>query len=248
MASEQEPPHISMKQAIELARWKPAKNQTRNDLLVYGGWLTSRWEWSRDVDVSLDQAIANSRRLGEDVRIVGNPKPADRKKVRGRKPLPIMGEQPKIKAPERPPLPPLELMQPAPAPPVKEGSAPEDGMLQPPELPTRAGSEEPLVRAAPSAPRFHESSSPPRPDGALASHLLLQRFLIAASLCSIALFLGYYRLAGTLFVSILLIADAFFIVATSLLALRNRRAFGGRRRNTPVGARDAQQGAPQAVG
>lgn len=87
MSTEPEPPHISMKAAVKLTGWKPVKNQTRKDLVVFGGWLTSRWEWSRDVDVPLDTAIANSRRLGEDVRVVGEPKPADRKKVRGRKPL-----------------------------------------------------------------------------------------------------------------------------------------------------------------
>jgi hypothetical protein len=280
MSSEEEPPHISMKKALKLSGWKPSKNQTRKDLLVYGGWLTSRWEWSRDIDVSLDQAIANSRRLGEDVRIVGNPSPADRKKVRGRKQPAFIQEPPQIqiKVPETPPLPPMEL-----APPRAVQAVKDDSESQVPERPPPPEMELAPPRAVQAVKDDSESQearqplealiggsyevpapilSQPAPEGPLqaklmpdqiqASSLLLQRFLIAAALCSLALFLGYYRLAGTLFVSILLLADAFFIVTTSVLALRHRRAFGGKRSNAPVSnstsASDAQQGSPQTVG
>jgi hypothetical protein len=218
LSSEPEPPHIPMKAAVKLAGWKPVKNQTRKDLLVYGGWLTSRWEWSRDIDVSLDTAIANSRRLGEDVRVVGNPKPADRMKVRGRKPLPFDEEPPKAKAPERhSEMPRQELpRQPeAPPPPVER---------QPPEPPqvTNEGLEEPTLVPPPTAQPL-----PPIPAQAVAevrpplgTRLLLERFLIAALLCSTALFLGYFELAGSYYVFTLLLADAFFVVATALLAVR----------------------------
>jgi hypothetical protein len=242
LSSEPEPPHISMKAAVKLAGWKPVKNQTRKDLLVYGGWLTSRWEWSRDIDVSLDQAIVNSRRLGEDVRVVGNPTPADRKKVRGRKPLPVDKELPRAKAPERPrERPPAELprqelaRQPeAPPPPAEE---------QPPEPPqmTNEGLEEP-----PQAPPPAVVPLPPIPAQVVAeartplgSRLLLERFLIAAMLCSIALFLGYFELASRYYVFTLLLADAFFVVATALLAVR-RWIFHSPRRGSPVKAPSIQ--------
>jgi hypothetical protein len=208
-----------MKAAVKLAGWKPVKNQTRNDLLVYGGWLTSRWEWSRDIDVSLDTAIANSRRLGEDVRVVGNPKPEDRKKVRGRKPLPFYEEPPKAKAPERrsADMPRQELpRQPEAAPPPAEEQPPEPLQLtnegpekltqaplaavgRPPQIPTQAAA---------------EARTP------LGSRVLLERFLVAAILCSIALFLGYFEFVGKYYVFTLLLADAFFVVATALLAVR----------------------------
>ena len=62
---------ITLKEAIKLARGKPEKGFTRNDLLVLGGWLNSGWAWSRDVNVPLEKAIENSNRLGEPVKIVG---------------------------------------------------------------------------------------------------------------------------------------------------------------------------------
>jgi hypothetical protein len=218
LSSEPEPPHIPMKAAVKLAGWKPVKNQTRKDLLVYGGWLTSRWEWSRDIDVSLDTAIANSRRLGEDVRVVGNPKHADRMKVRGRKPLPFDEEPPKAKAPERhSEMPRQELpRQPEAPPPLVEQQPPE-----PPQV-TNEGLEEPTLVPPPTAQPL-----PPIPAQAVAevrpplgTRLLLERFLIAALLCSTALFLGYFELAGSYYVFTLLLADAFFVVATALLAVR----------------------------
>jgi len=246
MASESEPPHISMKEAVNLARWKPAKNQTRNDLLVYGGWLTSRWEWSRDIDVSLDQAIANARRLGEDVRVVGNPKTSDRRKVVKRKRHAPIREQPAIKIPERPPLSPLDLLNVPPAPPIDDVSESQDS-FQPPELQLEEGNKGQLSNSRATALKGPLQTYS-APDKAQASHLLLQRFLIAAAFCSVALFLGYYKLAGSLFVSILLMADALFIVVTSVLALRNRMAYGGRRRQKPVSPGDAKKVNPQAVG
>jgi hypothetical protein len=210
-----------MKAAVKLAGWKPVKNQTRKDLLVYGGWLTSRWEWSRDIDVSLDQAIVNSRRLGEDVRVVGNPKPTDRNKVRGRKPLPVDREPPRAKAPERPSveIPRQELPpQPKAPPPSVEEQPPE-----PPQM-TSEGLEEPIlvpppavaVAPPPQVPwqAVAEARTP------LGSRVLLERFLVAAMLCSAALFLGYFELAGSYYVFTLLLADAFFVVATALLAVR----------------------------
>lgn len=54
---------------------KPDKGFTRNDLLIYAGWLAKRWEWSRDLNVSLDEAIANGLRLGDMVKVVGKGKP-----------------------------------------------------------------------------------------------------------------------------------------------------------------------------
>ena len=210
-----------MKAAVKLAGWKPVKNQTRKDLLVYGGWLTSRWEWSRDIDVSLDTAIANSRRLGEDVRVVGNPKPADRMKVSGRKPLPFDKEPSRAKAPERPSkeLPRQEL-------PRQPEAPPPSAEMQPPERPqlTNEGLEEPTqVQLAPPSvelPPQIPAQAAAEARTPLGSRLLLERFLVAAMLCSIALFLGYFELAGTYYVFTLLLADAFFVVATALLAVR----------------------------
>jgi len=60
-----------MSEAVKLAKAKPDRGLTRDDLLVYGGWLTSEWSWSRDVGVPLDTAIANASQLGEEVRLVG---------------------------------------------------------------------------------------------------------------------------------------------------------------------------------
>jgi hypothetical protein len=212
-----------MKAAVKLAGWKPVKNQTRKDLLVYGGWLTSRWQWSRDLDVSLDQAIVNSRRLGEDVRVVGNPKPEERKKVRGRKPLPVDKEPPRAKAPARhsaeiprQELPP-QLKTP---PPLVEEQPPE-----PPQI-TGEGLEEPTLVPRPLAavvappPQVPWQATATEARTPLGSRLLLERFLVAATLCSAALFLGYFELAGTYYVFTLLLADAFFVVATALLAVR----------------------------
>ncbi len=62
---------ISLKEAVKLAGGKPEKGFTRNDLLVSGGWLSSRWGWSHDIDIPLDKAIESSRRIGEQVKIVG---------------------------------------------------------------------------------------------------------------------------------------------------------------------------------
>ncbi|MGH9918275.1 MAG: hypothetical protein ACRD6W_05315, partial [Nitrososphaerales archaeon] len=62
--------YLPFKEAVKLARMKPDKGFTRNDLLVYAGWLTKRWEWSRDRNLSLDDAIANGLRLGDQVKIV----------------------------------------------------------------------------------------------------------------------------------------------------------------------------------
>jgi hypothetical protein len=234
VSSEPEPPHISMKAAVKLAGWKPVKNQTRNDLLVYGGWLTSRWEWSRDIDVSLDQAIVNSRRLGEDVRVVGNPKPADRKKVRGRKPLPVDKEPPRAKASERPPvaIPRQEMPRPPEAPPPP----PEEQPPEPPQM-TNEGLEEPIQVPPPAVapPPLVPAQAVTDTRTPLGSRLLLERFLIAAMLCSIALFLGYFELASRYYVFILLLADAFFVVATALLAVR-RWIFQSPRRASPVKA------------
>jgi len=240
MSSEPEPPHISMKAAVKLAGWKPVKNQTRKDLVVFGGWLTSRWEWSRDIDVSLDTAIANSRRLGEDVRVVGNPKPKDRNKVRGRKPLPFAEEPPKAKAQERrsEEMPRQEL-------PRRPEAPPPSAEEQPPEPPqvTNEGLEEPARAPPPAvapppqvpAQAVEEARTP------LGSRLLLERFLIAAMLCSIALFLGYFELAGRYYVFTLLLADAFFVVATALLALR-RWIFHSPKRSSSVRAPGVQPG------
>jgi hypothetical protein len=232
MSTEPEPPHISMKAAVKLTGWKPVKSQTRKDLVVFGGWLTSRWEWSRDIDVSLDTAIANSRRLGEDVRIVGDPKPADRQKVRGRKPLPFDEEPPK-KAPERrsEEIPRQELpRQPEAPPPAAEQQPPE-----PPEV-TDEGLEEPLPAHPPLAPPPRAPAQVVAEDRTpLGSRLLLERFLIAAMLCSVALFLGYFELASRYYVFILLLADAFFVVATALLAVR-RWILHGPKRSSAVKA------------
>lgn len=74
MASDTAARRISLQEAIKLAHGKPDRGFTRNDLLVYGGWLNSEWSWSRDVGVSLDQALENALKLGEDVRVVGKPK------------------------------------------------------------------------------------------------------------------------------------------------------------------------------
>jgi len=238
-----------MKEAVKLARFKPSKNQTRNDLLVYGGWLTSRWEWSRDIDISLDDAIASARRLGEDVKIVGNPSPADRKKVRGKKRPPVQQNEPLEERLPKPhqDLPTTETKEPPPieAPPVEEeaGSPEPSGNAEPPveaevqEPPTRDKVETPIQQ-----PSTQAETGPKRPQHA---SLLLQRFFIAAALCSLALFLGYYRLAGSVYVSILLMADAFFIVATSIIAIRDRWGFGGKNKSATVNARDAPQAAPR---
>ncbi|MDA4123670.1 MAG: hypothetical protein OK456_10875 [Thaumarchaeota archaeon] len=210
-----------MKAAVKLAGWNPVKNQTRKDLLVYGGWLTSRWEWSRDIDVSLDQAIVNSRRLGEDVRVVGNPSLADRKKVRGRKPLPVDKEPPRTKPSERPSaeIPRQELPRPPEAPPrTAEQQPPEPEPLQM----TNEGLEEPtrVLPPAVAPPPQIPAQAVAEARTPLGSRLLLERFLVAAMLCSIALFLGYFELAGRYYVFTLLLADAFFVVATALLAVR----------------------------
>ena len=248
MSTVPEPTHISMKAALKLAGWKPVKNQTRNDLLVYGGWLTSRWEWSRDFEVSLDQAVANSRRLGEDVRIVGNPKPADRRRIRGRKQRAVV--HPPSETEVRVPffLPPESSLPPALKPPEIEAAPPreetefqeffrrkeppvEDSVERLTHIPAI------LERAVPSPTVAKSGPSPTQ-----GSRLLLERFFIAAALCSVALFLGYFGLAGTYYVSILLMADAFFVVATSVLALRDRRVFGGKGRNAAVNAADVSAG------
>jgi hypothetical protein len=63
-----------MQVAVELARVKPDKKLTRRDLLVKGGWLHPVWEWSRDVDMSLDDAILNTKKLGEEFKLVGKEK------------------------------------------------------------------------------------------------------------------------------------------------------------------------------
>ena len=249
MSTVPEPTHISTKAALKLAGWKPVKNQTRNDLLVYGGWLTSRWEWSRDVDVSLDQAIANSRRLGEDVRIVGNPKPADRKRVRGRKKHAVVQvpSETEVRVPLL--LPPVSSLPPAPkapeieaSPPLREETEFEESFerKEPPveeSVERRTPMPAVVERAAPSPTDAKSGPSPTQ-----GSRLLLERFFIAAALCSVALFLGYFGLAGTYYVSILLMADAFFVVATSVLALKDRRVFGGRGRNATVNAADVSAG------
>jgi hypothetical protein len=241
-----------MKQAVKLAGWKPFKNQTRNDLLVYGGWLTSRWGWSRDVEVSLDDAIANAKRLGEDVRIVGNPKPAERKKVRGRKRSINMREEESPKV--RPPMQAKELSNaPVPGQPQKEVEPAIQAETEPFEIPGRqepvveVGETRPLAVATPesSAPRIPPKAKEPIPPHA--SSLLLQRFLIAAALCSVALFLGYFGFASSVYVLILLMADAFFVVATSILALRERRSFEDRRHGAPVSGRDAPAGNSKTV-
>jgi hypothetical protein len=223
-----------MKAAVKLAGWKPVKNQTRNDLLVFGGWLTSRWEWSRDIDVSLEQAIANGRRLGEDARVVGNPKPEDRKRAKGRKPLPVDRKPSMAKAPERPSVD-LPRQESAREP---EAPAPSSEM-QPPEPPLLAeGGLESARQAAPASLRI-PAQVKPESSNPLGSRLLLERFLIAASLCSLALFLGYFEVASKYYVFILLMADAFFVIATAVLALR-RRVVGGPKRNSSVKAPGVQ--------
>jgi len=251
MSAQEEPPHISKKQAIKLAKFKPSKNQTRDDLLVYGGWLSSRWEWSRDVDKSLDDAIANARKLGEDVRIVGNPKPEDRKKVKGKKPPKL---QPEGSVPEKTPgipkqTPWIVAPQPPSVPePSEKGEAVAESLEAPPPLVTPEGERqemiaplEPNVPAAQSRGQTETAPRPPKP-----TSLLFQRFFIAAALCSFALFLGYYRLAGSVYVSILLLADAFFILGTSLVAIRDRWGFGGKRKSAPVpGSQNATVGGSQ---
>jgi hypothetical protein len=70
----------------------------------------------------------------------------------------------------------------------------------------------------------------------------LEAVKAAAALCPIALFLGYFGLAGIDYVSILLLADASFVVATSVLPLKDRRVFGGNGRNAAVSAGDVSPG------
>lgn len=226
-----------MKEAVKLTGWKPAKNQERKDLVVFGGWLTSRWEWSRDIDVSLDTAIANGRRLGEDVRVVGNPKPKDRNKVRGKQ-RPYDEQPRKAKAPERRPeeKPRQELpQQPEALPPSAEKQSPEPPLATNEGLEAAAQAPPPAVAPPPQIPAqtAAEDRTP------LGSRLLLERFFLAAMLCSIALFLGYFELASRYYVFILLLADAFFVIATALLAVR-RWILHNPRRSSSVNAPGVQ--------
>ena len=94
--------YVSFKEAVKLAQMKPDKGFTRNDLLVYAGWLTKKWEWSRDLNVPLQDAITNGLRLGDKVKVVagrGKPIPVAPGPIRGN------GDAPKIPEPSPSPHP-----------------------------------------------------------------------------------------------------------------------------------------------
>jgi hypothetical protein len=83
---EAEPERISFKEAVKLAGRKPDSKVTRKDLLVRGGWLRPTWEWSRDANESLEDAVLNCKKLSQEFKFVGKaPKNPKDKRKKGNK-------------------------------------------------------------------------------------------------------------------------------------------------------------------
>jgi hypothetical protein len=59
-------------EAVELTHQEPYGAHERTDLIVLWGFLFQQWHWSRQVEVTREEAIAYHRSLGEEsIRLVG---------------------------------------------------------------------------------------------------------------------------------------------------------------------------------
>jgi hypothetical protein len=153
--------------------------------------------------VSLEEAIENSKRLGEDYRLVGYPKP---KKIKQKRPKPA-----------KPPKAPVELWTAPPLPAPKLSNS--DGDKQPP-APREKGPKGPKGLAMTKAGRAKVASKPP------AGHqvkLIVLALQFASVFCATLIPLSYLLFDGTVLMFVLMAVSASVILGTIGLTLTERR-------------------------